>query len=273
MQMKFLSWNLAGRVKKLDAQLSAIFKTSSDILALQEVTPNTLKLLVPGLRDIGFGHIINSIERYPTVSFQGPRKYGVIIASRWPLACDLNEHNSVPWPERLLSCICDSPYGQIEVHTTHIPPGSTNGWTKVDMLQGIYDALAKHTNIPRVLCGDFNTPQRELISGDVVTWAQGIKSNGSVILKRNHERWDVGERCILKGLSHFDLPDVYRSVHGYEIQEFSWYWQGKGKSIGRRYDHIFASKCLNATRCHYLHEYREDKLSDHAPILAAFNPA
>jgi len=45
-----------------------------------------------------------------------------------------------------------------------------------------------------------------------------------------------------KGLAIFDLPDVYRQLYGYKEKEFSWYWHGGERSIGCRFDHIFASR-------------------------------
>lgn len=33
--------------------------------------------------------------------------------------------------------------------------------------------------VPRILCGDFNTPQDELPSGDIVTWEQHRRRYGA----------------------------------------------------------------------------------------------
>jgi len=50
-------------------------------------------------------------------------------------------------------------------------------------------------------------------------------------------------------------------------------WKGKGHRIGRRFDHVFASRDLNAVRCQYLHSLREAGLSDHSAIEVDFEPA
>ena len=82
--------------------------------------------------------------------------------------------------------------------------------------------------------------------------------------------WDETERKIISGLANFGLPDTYRLVNGYgNVRDFSYYAQGNG----RRYDHIFASGSLCATKCGYVHPFREAKLSDHSPIEAAFRPS
>ena len=40
------------------------------------------------------------------------------------------------------------------------------------MFEGIYRRLACSSDRPRILCGDFNTPQKEMADGEVVTWGQ-----------------------------------------------------------------------------------------------------
>ena len=57
----------------------------------------------------------------------------------------------------------------MEIHNTHIPPGSTNGWIKMQMLEEMHSGIAARTLVSRILCGDFNTPQHETESGDIFT--------------------------------------------------------------------------------------------------------
>lgn len=115
-----------------------------------------------------------------------------------------------------------------------------------------------------------------------MTWGQDILPRGKIVLEGTWRdpagredtslRFDLGERNVLKGLAEFNLPDVFRALHGYEVEEFSWFWKGKGRRIGRRFDHIFASRDLKEVRCEYLHSLRERGLSDHSPIEADFEP-
>jgi len=86
------------------------------------------------------------------------------------------------------------------------------------------------------------------------------------------ERWDMAERQVLQGLRGYDLSDVFRAKHPYGQEEFSNYTNNRGKHIGRRFDHIFASHLLEVVECEYLQELRVQKLSDHAPIEALFTP-
>jgi exodeoxyribonuclease III len=150
------------------------------------------------------------------------------------------------------------------------------------MFEGIYTHLARPTPRARILCGDLNTPQAESADGSVTTWGQVIAPGGGVRIWKNWrdtlgrvdagDRWDAAERNVLTGLAHFDLPDVFRTLNGYGVVEYSWYWKGKERCIGRRFDHVFASRQLCPVRCVYLHALREIGLSDHSPIEVDFNP-
>ncbi len=79
----------------------------------------------------------------------------------------------------------------------------------------------------------------------------------------------AAERSVLTGLSAHDMPDVYRKLHGYGSLDFSWF---NRNGQGRRFDHVFASRGLDATGCRYLHRLRETGLSDHSPVEVIFAP-
>ena len=91
---------------------------------------------------------------------------------------------------------------------------------------------------------------------------------------RGNERWDAGERNVLRGLADHDLPDVFRALNGYGVEAYSWFSKRKDdRAPKRRFDHIFASERLNPVACEYLMEGIELGLSDHAAIEAQFEPA
>ena len=75
---------------------------------------------------------------------------------------------------------------------------------------------------------------------------------------------------MLSGLAEYDLVDVYRYVHGYAVTDSSWMLKRRGREVGRRFDHVFASRTLVPQSCEYLHHVRQSGLSDHAPIEATF---
>jgi exonuclease III len=276
--MKIISWNVAHRVRKQKLQLSALISRKPDVIGLQEVTNKTLPLLVEGLQEEGYLHTISSFDLHDNNSeLIGPRKYGILIASRWPMTPINQSSLKIKWPERLVSVLIHFPKMKFEFHVAHIPCGASHGWLKIETFEGIYKFLARKNNkYPRILCGDFNSPQAETLTGEVITWGQKIRKDGQVkLIKRKKggrgDVWDAGERNIILGLAEYDLHDMFRYLNGYESQEFSWLFRRKGKIISRRrFDHIFASKTLNLDTCCYIHSFREKLLSDHSAIEVTF---
>ena len=274
--MRLISWNLNARRSDVQAQVTALVAQVPDVVALQEVTPTTVAPLRTALREAGFTYATDSFALAPA-SFApaGPRRYGLLTASRCEMIAEAPGRFHLPWPERVLSATLLTPGGRVEVHNTHVPPGSSNGWLKIAQLEGLYNGLARTALLPRVLCGDFNTPQVELPSGEIVTWAQRKSRDGTWRVVRTLQggagaAWDTGERLVVSRLADWDLADVYRRLHGYATQEASWILRRQGVSIGRRFDHVFASTALQPTWCGYLHALRERGLSDHSPIEVEF---
>lgn len=274
--MKIISWNVANRVRKQQPQLNALVSRKPDVIGLQEITSRTLPLWVEGFQKAGYTHTMSSFSLHDgNNGLTGHRRYGILIASRWPLDSVDQRSLKIPWHERLVSALIHSPKVDFEFHVAHIPCGSSHGRLKIETFVGIYKFLARKTNKhPRILCGDFNSPQAEPPSGEVITWGQKILEDGQVRLNNRGGRrgaWDAGERSIIQGLAEYDLCDIFRQLNGYEPQEFSWLFQRKGKRIARRrFDHIFAAETLNPNTCRYIHSFREELLSDHSAIEATF---
>lgn len=275
--MRLLSWNIKqGGGKRINSQINALLALKPDVIALQEIFTNTVSVYTEKLNS-KFKFIENSFNLAPDKSvLTGPRKYGLLIASRWPIEIISSDEFDVPWPERILSVVINHPTIKLAIYNTHIPPGASNGWIKIEMLEGIFKKFSKAINFPQILCGDFNAPQLETSDGRIITWSQIINKNGNPEIWNEWkggagERWDLAERNIFQHLVNYDLPDTFRLLNGYNVEEYSWFWKGKGKLIGRRFDHVFASKKLKPTKCTYLHNFRDQGLSDHAPIEVLFD--
>ena len=270
--MRVISWNTNRRRRMVSSQVEALLSRTPDIVALQEVTPGTVAMLTEGLRSGGLVHVRSTVEEGVTRPLTGPRAYGVLVASRYPLEA----HSSgvqAPWAEKAISAVVEMPLGPLDLHTVHVPPGSSHGWVKVEVLEAVYEHLARPVARPCLLSGDFNTPRAELPSGEVVTWAQRMDATGRVRARRvvrggPADRWDAAERNILVGLAGFGLQDVFRSLHGYGVERASWVLRNRRGTFARRFDHLFASAHLCPTRCEYLQEWREAGWSDHAAIEA-----
>jgi exonuclease III len=269
--MRVLSWNTGGRVRRANQQLAAIRERRPDVVCLQEVRRSTVDVLKEGLSAGGLIHTLDSLLSGDDAAYESPsRQTGTLIASRWPLHALPGP--DIPWSEKALATLVESPAAKIEVHTAHVPNGSSNGWVKIDTFNRIYKRLASNSGVARILCGDFNSPQLETRGGRVITWGEH-EVDGQFVCwgryrGRTGEEWAMGERSVLQGLAEFDLHDVFRGLHGFGVQAFSWYLRRQGKTIGRRFDHVFASRRFSVRGCDYLHALRKAKLSDHSPIEA-----
>ena len=274
--MKCISWNLKGIVGKAPKQMDAVIKHKPDIVAFQEVTINSVNIIRKILSP-SYSSIVDSFELTSDKSvLVGPRQYGELIATNFKVKTLSPHEFDIPWQERVLSVNVHHPKETVEFHTAYIPPGSTNRWKKIETLEGIYERLAVQTDAKRILCGDFNTPQDELVKYGAVTFAQKINKIGVPKLKESFrggsgKRWDEGERKILEGLRKYNLVDAYRHIHSIPKRAYSFEFVRKGKVVSqRRFDHFFSSKELNPRSAEYLHELRNNKLSDHSPLEVVF---
>ena len=126
--VKLLSRNLAGRLRRIPQQVDMLARRTPDLVTLQGVTQPVLLWLRTLLAKCGLIHQADSFELAPCpATLTGPRRYGLLIASRFPLYAWEPGRFSIPWPERMRSVDMAAPCGPLEVHTTHVPPGVTNG--------------------------------------------------------------------------------------------------------------------------------------------------
>lgn len=265
--MRLLTWNIAGRLRHGECQTAALIARSPDLVALQEVTCKIAEgvgssLAAPGL----------TFQASSACAASSPKRaIGILIASRWPIEPLDLWPGAIPWTEKALSVRVLRPNGAFDLHAVHIPNGSANGWTKIETLEGVFRVLSRPVSAPRILCGDFNTPQKEFLDGRVATWAQNIRRNGTLTITRSTDpdwdgdRWDAGERNVLVGLREHDLSDVYRLTG---TPEDATYFARHGK--GQRFDHVFASRALEAVRCAHLHDFRLAGMSDHSAVEVDF---
>ena len=260
--MRLVSWNVAHRKSRVTAQLNYLISKFSDVIALQEVTPNYLNAIQPLLFEAGFTHIESSLK--DTQGLPVNRSYGVLVASKLPMKA--SGQIVMPWGEKSLSVVLGLDEGEINLTTAYIPPGSTNGWAKIENIEALVAGLPLKRAI---LCGDFNCPQSELPDGTIVTWGQRIDSAGQVKQKRrlrggDGHRLDAVERSLFTDLTERGLVDVYRSLHGFG-DAYSWVLKRHGNEVRRRFDHAFSD--LLVSECVYDHAPRLRGLSDHAALI------
>ena len=281
--MKIISWNLNSRSNTaiLSRQCDYLLEGNFDIITLQEISTRSEDFIKRTLRDKGGYFLVSSFDLADDHSIlKGRRKFGEIIASRFRFSTNDPNQVDIPYPERVLSVRLTEGYLGLDIHTTHVPPGSTNGVIKVEHFEGLYRFLTKNLQGIRILTGDFNSPQAEHINLGVVTWGQRILSSNRLKyyikpLWRNSctaERWDAAERNIIENVDHLLLYDVFRSSLSNDNGEgYSWIIKRNGRLTKRRYDHIFASKSIKTVNCYYDQEPRDHGLSDHSPVIAEFD--
>ncbi len=271
--MKLLSWNTAKRLKKVPQQIDLINEISPDIVALQEILLST-DLKFKKLLKNNYPYISSSFELAKDLTIlKNKRMFGQLIASKYPFTPLDPENFKIPWHERVLSVLLDVDEKKLQIHTTHIPPGSSNGWIKIDMITGIVNHFKDKSDYSQILCGDFNTPQGESEADSVITFGQTIKSNGTVVTKNQFRGghgvdWDKGERSLFKELREYGLVDVFRELNPSNYEAYSWQFIRKNRMFKKRFDHIFADKRLNFISCEYVETSRD--LSDHLPIVFEF---
>jgi endonuclease/exonuclease/phosphatase family metal-dependent hydrolase len=268
--MLVLSWNLhalgglsrAGYVAKMDALKSA----NADIVMLQEVSaiPKVATQLAEGLAQIGLPHFLYTGK---TGGKADDKRYGCVIASRWPITCrDPAWANAAPWPQLLGRAEVDVDGVAVDVFTAHIPNGSGNGWKKIDTFNALADVLNRAPPAPRILGGDFNEPQLFLDDGTVVTWGQEI-IDGNVRVQglfegRPQEEWDRGVRSVLDAEASHGLRNVCRVLGRAPGVTH----ETRGKP--RYFDHILASDHFMVEDMGYHHAWRAPGVSDHSAVWA-----
>ena len=251
LEANVLCWNVAGRVARLPEQAARVAGLAADLVCLQELTARTMPLWRTALASCGMETIVSTGD-----APANRRPLHVLTAARWPLEPIVVA--DVPWPERVLAARVEG----LEIVNVHSPISQRPGLVKVLTHEAVHRHLAAAPG-RALLCGDLNTPRREHPDGTVWTFAR--TSRGKLRPDRG-ERWDEAELALIRGLEPHGFRDVFRELHGPEAREISWAWQRWGG--GYRLDHLIASSEVTTTSVRYLHEWREEGLSDHSPLLA-----
>ncbi|MBV9001252.1 MAG: endonuclease/exonuclease/phosphatase family protein [Solirubrobacterales bacterium] len=260
--VRLITWNVAGRSKRLPEQAGAIAARKPDIVALQEITRRTRPLWDRAFELMGITHVAaSSLESGLPGGAVGRRTF-VMIGARLALE-EARTPLAVPRPESALSVLAHASSGPLEIHCVHVP-NAANGWVKVETLQALRRGLETPSRAPRVLCGDLNTPRRELADGTTISFARD--SRGRLRPDRGDE-WDAAELGIVPGLRELGYRDAFRTCHGYASRAPSWTWRTiAGHDGGWRLDHTFLSTELVPLACQYHHQWRERGLSDHSAL-------
>ncbi|MDT3434661.1 endonuclease/exonuclease/phosphatase family protein [Haloarcula sp. 1CSR25-25] len=268
--MKVMSWNVdgtfppAGSPDSIEEQIEwfSTFDTLPQVLLLQEVNHNRSDHWYDLLCDqLGYHTIRGTLD----LAAELEHSNGHITALRGRGTLSVNIYDPedsgfrpTDFPEKILVTEVARPETTIEVWNIRAVPGNDYGEEKIKIHELAYHGITEGQTRPRILAGDFNSPDRELADGQAVPF--GYNRDKSI-----RERWVNAELNLLKGLGHLGMVDVFRAQHGYgdlDVLDKSWDRQ-------KRFDHIIASQELTHTECCYLPDGYE--YSDHAPIVAEFD--
>src|SRR5260370_13268474 len=232
--MKIITWNVNNRVGTVSQQVQALGQREPDVVMLQDVNRNAVTRYLEAFRLIGLSHAMQTLARQPQAV-----PTGVLIASRSLLSPLSDMPESVLWSEgfcspdrekvrqhwarRTLFALLHSSWREIAVANVYITTANHKEPNargerrlypslKLDLLSGVYQALAIPATRPRLLCGDFNTPQHERANGEIITW--GFQKRQGIYFLRDRRQHELEFR-ILHELSAYDLPDIFRRLHGY----------------------------------------------------------
>lgn len=282
--MKLLSWNVNGRVRAAAGrQIKEVVRNRPDVIALQEIRQNAYPDWCDGLTTAGYS-VVSSVDlvalpypppKYPSPPFWSPpprthlrRAYFNLIASRHPIAAlpglqFLDPDEALyAFPEKYVAARVWVKGSTIDLHNAHLPPGVSRGEIKVHAFEAIRRRLDQRTRAARILCGDFNAPYEEDSTGPLPT----SRGDSPTALD---ERWDKAEGSVL---AHPKLIDAYRATHP-SARTFPGSHHTGRKGTPRRYDRIYFSGELAASRCKYRTEWLTNGLSDHAAVEAILVPA
>ena len=257
--MVLLSWNVAGRQRRVDEQADLVCAFAADVVCLQEVTPATGTVWVSRLEEAGYEVVVADMP----LRRESSRALGVLTAARTVMPVE--PVADVPWLERVLAVRLPA-FGGTEVVNVHSPVSPKPNLAKVRTHEAVFRHLAAASDHPRLVCGDLNTPRREHPDGTIWTFA---RTRSGKLRPERGERWDNAETGLIRGLEAHGYRDAFRLVHGHELKEVSWEWPRGG---GYRLDHLIVSQEIQVEDCRYGHAWRRDlSLSDHSPLVAELN--
>lgn len=256
--MLLVSWNVAGRARRVEEQGQMLLALEPGVVCLQEVTSASAVAWLELLESAGFTVRMTALPR----ARESSRPLAVLTAARSgvePLPVE-----GVPWPERVLAV---RTHDGLEIVNVHSPVSQKPGLAKVLTHEAVYRHLARGSG-PRLVCGDLNTPRREHPDGSIWTFA---RSNRGVLRPARGRRWDAAETALVRGLAPRGFRDAFRELNGFAEKSPSWEWPRTGG--GYRLDHLIVSAEIELVSCAYRHDWRTELgLSDHSALVAELAP-
>ncbi len=108
----------------------------------------------------------------------------------------------------------------------------------------------------------FNLLQEEVVKFNPAIIMGDFNTGKNFIDQKKDSFWYTED---LKKLESLGMQDAFRHIHG-QVEAYSWF---SHQGNGYRYDHIYVHEDLLplVKSCDYIHKAREEKLSDHSPMI------
>ncbi len=256
--LKVASWNVNSLNVRLPHVLAWCDVAQPDILALQETKMTDDRFPLGELLDAGYHSV-----------FSGQKTYnGVAILSREPATDPVTDINGLDDPQRR---ILAATIGDVRIIDLYVVNGSEVGSEKFDykmhwlkqVTAWIAGEMQQHEKV--IVLGDFNIAPDDRDVHDPDAWHEKILCS-------------TQEREALQGILDLGLSDTFRQ---FEQAEKSWSWwdyrmAAFRRNMGLRIDLVLVSKALQkACSAAYIDKEprRQDRPSDHTPVVAEFEPA
>ena len=160
-------------------------------------------------------------------------------------------------------------FGQLSVISLYLPSGSSSEerqQAKFSFMDRFFPHLGRLRAEGReiIICGDWNIAHREI---DLKNWKSNQKNSGFLPEER---AW------LTRVLEELGWVDVYRKLHPEATGEAYTWWSNRGqawaKNVGWRIDYQIATPGI-AARARAAAVYKEQRFSDHAPLVIDYDDA
>lgn len=255
--MKIATWNVNSLRVRIDHVRDWLSAEQPDILGLQETKLTDDKFPVDELAELGYRSVYSGQPTYN----------GVALITRESAEDVITDIDGFEDPQRR---VLAATVGGVRVFNLYVPNGQAVGTEKYSyklawleaLTAQLEKALEHHENV--VAMGDFNIAPADEDVHDPVAW------QGKILCSDD-------ERAALARITDLGLADTFRLFEQPE-KSFSW-WDyraaGFRRNLGLRIDLILASATLRdaCSACSIDKEPRRlERPSDHAPVMAVFEP-
>ena len=256
--MKVATWNVNSIRARLERLTAFLERHDPDVVCLQETKVVDDSFPTAALRELGYVSTVAGQKTYNGVAILSKTAPEDVVRGFQDGGDDSQA--------RLVAGTLDG----VRCISVYVPNGRTVGSEayayKLEWLQRLRDLLAKEHDASAELfvTGDFNVAPADIDVHDPEAWRDQV-------LCSDPERKGFGE------LEAWGLVDGFRDLYPERVAYTWWDYRRLGfpKNRGMRIDHVMLTRPL-LERCSAIEIDREERkgkgASDHAPVIASFDP-